>query len=241
MQQRPGKDAGSVFDASWFRYYDLDDQRILVDGAEVDEDGLFWFVTCDPARTISEKSDYTVVGLFALDTDADPPRLFVVDWIRQKLETPDLSPLLEGVYRDNPDRFRKFTSRASISISIATAPDLPVEQLKPTTNKWIRSQPAAAWMKSGRVLFPRGVEWLEALRTELLEFDSGAHDDQVDVIAYAVKKAQEFEMIRRAIWEIGGFARRSSFSRVERRSRSRQVETIVRSTSILRRQLFWSW
>ena len=190
LQQQPGKDSGTVFDRDWFKYYDRKDNRIFVDGGEIDSEGLYWFITCDPAKTVSERSDWTVVGLFALDTDSDPSRLFLVDMVRQQLETPDLTPLIEHVYRENPQVSKIYVESVDL-FQYCERAGLPVEQLKPTSKKWLRAQPAAAWFKSGRVLFPNEVKWMSDVRDEMLEFPNGTHDDIVDVIVYGVLKAQD--------------------------------------------------
>ncbi len=38
-------------------------------------------------------------------------------------------------------------------------------------------------MSSGKVYFMRGAPWLEELRMEMLRFDAGRNDDQVDVLS----------------------------------------------------------
>jgi phage terminase large subunit-like protein len=38
-------------------------------------------------------------------------------------------------------------------------------------------------MSSGKVYFLRGAPWLEDLRLEMLRFDAGKNDDQVDVLS----------------------------------------------------------
>ncbi len=67
----------------------------------------------------------------------------------------------------------------------ATRAGLPVRELKPDTDKWVRAQPAAARMSAGTVYFLAGAPWLRDLEDELLAFPNGAHDDQVDCLSYA--------------------------------------------------------
>ena len=189
-QQRPGSDSGNVFEREDFRYYDYRDQRILLDGAEIDQNDLYWFIACDPAKTVSERSDWTVVGLFALDTASDPTRLFMIDMIRQQLETPDITPLLLSVYRSHKNISKVYVESVEL-FQHCQRIGLPVEQLKTSTNKWMRAQPASAWAKTGRLYFPNDVKWLNELQSELLQFPTARHDDIVDVVAHAVRQAEE--------------------------------------------------
>ena len=62
---------------------------------------------------------------------------------------------------------------------------LPVRELKPDADKWTRAQPAAARLASGTVYFPAAAPWLPEFEDELVTFPNGAHDDQVDCLAYA--------------------------------------------------------
>ncbi len=52
-------------------------------------------------------------------------------------------------------------------------------------------------MEQGKVLLPQHALWLEAFQSELLAFPNGAHDDQVDVLAYAaeVKRGQRQSLL----------------------------------------------
>ena len=63
---------------------------------------------------------------------------------------------------------------------------LPVIELKPETDKFTRAIPAAARYEAGMVFHLANAPWVRALESELLAFPNGTHDDQVDVISYAV-------------------------------------------------------
>ena len=54
-------------------------------------------------------------------------------------------------------------------------------------DKLTRARPAAVRMKAGAVYFKKGAFWLPEYEEELISFDKGAHDDQVDVTAYAAR------------------------------------------------------
>lgn len=66
-----------------------------------------------------------------------------------------------------------------------------IEVMKPLTDKAARARPLQGRMQQGRVLFPTAEShpWYPILRQEMLRFPAGAHDDQVDSLAWAVRLA----------------------------------------------------
>ena len=64
---------------------------------------------------------------------------------------------------------------------------LPVREVVPDRDKVARALPATAALEGGRVLLPRQAPWLRDFVSEVLAFPNGVHDDQVDVLAYAVR------------------------------------------------------
>lgn len=64
---------------------------------------------------------------------------------------------------------------------------LPVRELKADSDKVTRALPAAARMEAGTIFFRQGALWITDLEDELLSFPTSAHDDQVDVLSYAVQ------------------------------------------------------
>ena len=49
------------------------------------------------------------------------------------------------------------------------------------------SAPAAVRMESGSIYFRKDAHWLPEYKGELVAFDKGTHDDQVDVTSYAAR------------------------------------------------------
>ena len=50
-----------------------------------------------------------------------------------------------------------------------------------------RPRPTAVRMESGSIYFRKDAHWLPEYEDELVAFDKGTHDDQVDVISYAAR------------------------------------------------------
>ena len=61
--------------------------------------------------------------------------------------------------------------------------------LRPITDKMARARPLQGRMQQGMISFNSEGEWFEAARTEMLRFPAGAHDDQVDSIAWMTQMA----------------------------------------------------
>jgi predicted phage terminase large subunit-like protein len=71
------------------------------------------------------------------------------------------------------------------------------ETLKPVTDKTARARPAQGWMQQGRVLLPSNQPWVSTFTNELLRFPGGAHDDQVDALAWLIRMVAEKSPPRR--------------------------------------------
>ena len=56
--------------------------------------------------------------------------------------------------------------------------------LKPITDKMARARPLQGRMQQGMVSFNTNGPWFDDLRAEMLRFPAGAHDDQVDSLAW---------------------------------------------------------
>lgn len=61
--------------------------------------------------------------------------------------------------------------------------------LKPITDKMARARPLQGRMQQGMVSFSGTAEWYDAARAEMLRFPAGAHDDQVDALAWMATMA----------------------------------------------------
>jgi len=65
----------------------------------------------------------------------------------------------------------------------------PTTVLKPITDKLARARVLQGRMQQGMVSFAQGAPWYDSLRTEMLRFPAGAHDDQVDSLSWAAQLA----------------------------------------------------
>ena len=148
------------------------------------------FVTLDPAATEKEANDYTAMGVFAITSAND---LLVLDMIRERLGVEKIVPRLDEVCRQwNP----KFVSVESLSFQAAIVAEArkrvgmpPVAELSPMNkSKLSRATPAIIKAEAGQIFLPQAAPWKGAFLDELVGFTGikDTHDDQVDVLAYAV-------------------------------------------------------
>ena len=142
------------------------------------------FQTCDVAGSKKSSADYFVLGTFALTPGGD---LLVLDMLRERLEGPDQPELMRRKFHEwKPQLIGVESVSMGLTLYQQTVRDgLPVIKLKPDADKYTRAIPAAARYEAGTFYHLEGATWGRELEAELIAFPNGAHDDQVDVIAYA--------------------------------------------------------
>lgn len=94
-----------------------------------------------------------------------------------------------------------------------------LKPLRPLTDKLTRARPLQARMQQGSVIFSDKGDWYDEMRLELLRFPAGAHDDQVDALAWLAQMSIETpppsRMAQRGVksWrdKLAGGARSGSF------------------------------
>jgi predicted phage terminase large subunit-like protein len=151
----------------------------------VEKSACLIFQTCDVAGSTKSSADYFVVGTFALTVQNE---ILVLDIFRTRIEGPDQPghmrrlfqewrPLVQGVESKN----------MGLTLFQQLRRDgLPIVELKADVDKFTRAIPAAARYEAGSVYHLENASWLDELEKELTSFPNAAHDDQVDVVAYAV-------------------------------------------------------
>lgn len=190
-QQRPAPAEGNKFKRSWFRYFEIvgDHVVLYVPDAEPKRYPLnqcWCFQTCDPAGSEKDSADYFVLGTWLVTPARD---LLLRDVIRERLEGPDQPRLFrQGYERWTPRPRMQGVESKGIGLTLFQTlrrSGLPVRELKAETDKVIRALPVMARMESGTVYFLRNAHWLNDYESELLYFPNGEFDDQVDMTSYA--------------------------------------------------------
>jgi len=202
-QQQPSDPEGAVFRREKFNHYDQEtinfgksvNYKVTIEGKEhlLKEDEAFRFTVTDTAKTVSESSDWTVISCWDLFSVDDQQVLCLKDIIRKRLETPDILPHIQAA-QDKWQPHTHYVEGVS-ETQFLQREGFNVQELKPKASKWIRAQPAIAMIESQRMWFPSKATWLELVEQELSSFPLAAHDDIVDVVAYAAQVS--------ASWSVG--------------------------------------
>lgn len=196
-QQTPTAAEGNLFKRSDFRYWQgmradssrhgvLAGQRVDLGGRVVMLDDCWRFITVDLAASKRTSADFTVASAWAISGDGD---LILLGRNRGRMAEAEhwdhVRPLQQRWAADTV-----FIEQSFISTTLAidaTAAGIPVQPLTADTDKITRALPATARVRSHRVWFPAGVDWLDEWCDELASFPSAAHDDQVDTLSYAAR------------------------------------------------------
>jgi len=186
-QQSPTPEVGHYFTRQMFRFYDPD---------TLDTTKLVGYQAWDLAITKNTWSDYTVGITAGVDEFED---IYVLDRVREKI---DSFAIMENIC----DAFIKYRSIIDIvgaeagQIEKAIGPfldraladknlfDLHLIPLPPgRADKAARAQSIRGLMRQGKVWFPHPdkAPWVHEMMDEMLRFQAGgAHDDQVDAMAW---------------------------------------------------------
>lgn len=185
-QQRPAPAGGGVFRRSWFRYYQGVAPSVRIDGRTLDMMKYLRFATIDIAASLKESADYTVMGVWGLET-IRPWRMFLLDWVRERMEGPDIIPTAKSLHT----RWQlDVIGIESVGVQLAIVQEgiranLPVREIKVDRDKMARAIAATPRIEAGQVFFPAHASWLASLESEMLSFPQAEHDDQVDVVSSA--------------------------------------------------------
>lgn len=175
-QQRPAPEEGGYFKADWLRTYET-----LPSRAEMRVYGA-----SDYAVT-SAGGDFTVHIVVGVDPDG---RMYVLDlWRQQASSDVWVEAFCDLVIQWKPLAWVEETGQ----IKAGVGPFLERrqrerhafvarEQFPTRGDKAVRAQSIRGRMAMQGLYLPKGAAWVSAFRHELLTFDAGKHDDQVDAL-----------------------------------------------------------
>ncbi len=215
-QQRPFGEGGAFFKREWLESrYDVvaPETYRLPDGLTVRLSDLTRFATVDLAVSLKTSADYSVIGVFGKTPDG---RLLVLHIDRARREGPDLIPAIKramAAWKIPVAWIEKTGFQLSI-VQEARRAGVFARELTADKDKASRAYTATTAFEGGRILLPRSAAWLEAFVTEVLAFPRGAHDDQVDVLSYAVAVQANFSSVTSCSTSVDLPGRRHGRSRV---------------------------
>ena len=189
-QQNPVSDEGDYFSRDMIRYYEYD---------EIDTAELNYYCAWDLAIGQRDRNDYSVGVVVGVD---EYDNLYVVDVVRGKYDGFELveqildlyetwRPGIVGIERGHIEMalgpFLQKRTRER-GLSEAYFKDLKVGR----RDKEARARAIQGRMQQGMVYFPKDAVWTGTMVAELLRFPNGAHDDQVDALAWIGLMMTEF-------------------------------------------------
>jgi len=186
-QGRPTPLGGGLFARKFFGYFVEDAGTLTGPSTTTARANLAIYATIDLAFSTKTSADYTAVCIFGADIRRK--MLYLLHVARERVGTENLAHWIRRLFDEHHVR-RGYVERsgfhADITSYLRTVAKLPLAEIQPNTDKLSRAQPAAALIASGGLLFRSAAPWLHKFESELLEFPSGAHDDQVDALSAGV-------------------------------------------------------
>lgn len=154
-------------------------------------DGCRAAIVVDPAASEKTSADHSAIGVFAMRGYGDASRMYVLHVERHQKPVPWVVKRLLAI-----QRARRLLIGAEAVAGFKAVPQmlrdlepkLRVVEVKTTTDKFIRSQPASGAWNEGRVLVPEDATWdVDTYLAELLGVTGvdDPEDDQADVTAHA--------------------------------------------------------
>jgi predicted phage terminase large subunit-like protein len=194
-QQAPTAGEGNLFKRTDFRFWrpgapDVHGDMIAQDGTPADLRDCYRFATIDLATSTKTSADYTVAAAWAIVPWGD---LVLLDRVRVRVPEEGhfdtLTPLRQRWLRPYDVTYVESRMFGTTLVYAAGRAGIPLAELKADADKVTRAMPAADLNRQHRLWFPADLDDLDGWCDELAQFPNGAHDDQVDVTAYAARVA----------------------------------------------------
>lgn len=196
FQQKPVPDSGDFFTKDDFVFYD-----------QVPEFHHYPILFAwDLAVGEKQYNDYTV-GLAGLVVPVGGlNHIYLLDHYRKRVRDKEQIDAMVNMYlsyKENAARIGLEYGQIFLAIErrlIAAFREKSISppldrELKPVRDKRVRATPARGWMQHHRIHFPKHQPWVQGVMDELLRFDAGVHDDNVDALAWLVRMAEKMPVI----------------------------------------------
>jgi predicted phage terminase large subunit-like protein len=178
-QQAPVPAGGNMIDWNWFQWCEPRTPKPF------DQIVISW----DTAMKSTQLSDYSVGTVWGVWCDF----YYLLDVVRERLIYPDLHRKVVDLYHEwsnnqgiRPTLLIEDAGSGTSLMQQLRAEGIPTIPIRPEGDKAMRMSGVSAKIEAGAVYLPRGASWLDDLRTEVLAFPYGVHDDQVDSISQAL-------------------------------------------------------
>lgn len=187
-QQSPVPAKGGTFKERWIRYFEIKDEYFSLsagDSTKVWKRSDCWiFAVIDPAISLKQEADFTVLQIWACTPDNE---VLLLAQVRDHLDNPEQKQTIESFYKQWPwEALHIETVNYQLALfQQLRKTGIPVREYKPVRDKVARASTAAIKMEAGDMYFLLGAAYLIDLISEILKFPKAAHDDQVDGLSMA--------------------------------------------------------
>lgn len=184
-QQKPSLEGGGMFKNEYFQYFKLKDEVIIRDDdTRVPLSECRIFQTCDTAMKVAKQNDDTGIGTFALDKKGN---LYLLNMFLDKIEIPDQYKKIKELHSYWNAQFSAVEDKSSGTgiIQEAQRESFPLKSLKAQGDKATRATTISIKFENRKVYFNKHLKNLTKIEEQLKKFPNAAHDEAVDVFAYA--------------------------------------------------------
>lgn len=179
-QQEPYPLGGNLIKSEWFQYY------------EGKPNCDYIYTVADTNIAGKTSSDYFVAGTFGINKNGD---YYILDWHRKQATFPEMKRTLSMTY----EKWRLTKKYVSLYLEAAASGTqlidvfkeerIPARAVKPIGSKYFRLSLILWKIENGYLHLPKDAPWLLDFIAECEAFSADGkqpHDDQVDVLAYAM-------------------------------------------------------
>ncbi|MGL5714478.1 MAG: phage terminase large subunit [Paraclostridium sp.] len=196
-QQRPKVAGGSLFKATYFKYFEIKGNIFLLyDGAgkirRFRKDECWSFQPIDTALKEKITSDYTAMGHLIITPDFD---VLVMDIFEEKLEVPKQPSAVINFRTKWQANFQVVEEQQS-GIFLEQAfrrTNTPLRTIKAHKDKVARCFEILTYYERGKVYHYHAMPKLERFEAQLTTFPNSKNDDMVDMIAHGGKYLSDIE------------------------------------------------
>jgi len=184
-QQRPAPDTGVLFKGEWLKTYEQDGQTGYPRGFEFGDLNIYG--ASDYAVT-EGRENYTVHMIVGVDSKNN---LYLLDvWRKQETSDKWVEAFCDLVKKWKPLGWAEETGQINSAIGPFLVKRIRERgayvsraQFPSTKKKSMRAQSIIGRMAQNGLYCPFGAHWFAEFRKELLLFDAGKNDDQVDALS----------------------------------------------------------
>jgi len=148
-----------------------------------------YYAAIDPAVSLKERRSYTAIVVAGLDPAG---KIHIVDVIRGRFDSKEIVDWMFDIQTNyKPELFTIEMGAIEKSLGphlrdemFRGRPFINLNPLSPGKDKRSRARSIQARLRQGAVHFDAKASWYPALLEEMIRFDRGTYDDQVDALAW---------------------------------------------------------